>query len=91
MQYNFVEFFKNIDLYALIDAVVLVVALALVSCFFIYPASSACTGWDIRAYPLPMTTADDTFSTPPCIRCPILYHSAPTHRITFTLQRRPQP
>ena len=36
MQYNFIEFFKNIDLYALIDAVVLITVLAIIICFFIY-------------------------------------------------------
>lgn len=36
MQYNFIEFFKNIDLYALIDFVVLFAVLAIVICFFVY-------------------------------------------------------
>lgn len=36
MQYNFIEFFKNIDLYALIDGVVLLTVLAVIICFFIY-------------------------------------------------------
>ena len=36
MQYNFIEFFKNIDLYALIDFVVLIAVLAIVICFFVY-------------------------------------------------------
>ena len=36
MQYNFIEFFKNIDLYALIDFVVLFAVLAIVFCFFVY-------------------------------------------------------
>ena len=36
MQYNFIEFFKNIDLYALIDGVILIAVLAAVICFFIY-------------------------------------------------------
>ena len=36
MQYNFIEFFKNIDLYALIDFVVLFAVLAIVICFFFF-------------------------------------------------------
>ena len=36
MQYNFIEFFKNIDLYALIDFVVLFAVLAIVICFCVY-------------------------------------------------------
>ena len=36
MQYNLIEFFKNIDLYALIDFVVLFAVLAIVICFFVY-------------------------------------------------------
>lgn len=36
MPYNFVEYFKNINLYALIDAVILLAVLAVLTVFFIY-------------------------------------------------------
>lgn len=36
MKYGFIEFFKNIDLYALIDLVVLLAVLTIIICFFIY-------------------------------------------------------
>ncbi|MCM1306081.1 MAG: DNA integrity scanning protein DisA nucleotide-binding domain protein [Bacteroides sp.] len=36
MKYDFFEFFKNIDLYALIDAVLLVAVLVAIICFFVY-------------------------------------------------------
>lgn len=36
MQYNFIEFFKNLNWYALIDGIILLAVLAIVVCFFIY-------------------------------------------------------
>lgn len=36
MKYNFVEYAKNINLYAIIDAVILIAVLVIMLCFFIY-------------------------------------------------------